>query len=92
MHVYTSVEIEKRLSQLNGWYLDNDAIRKDWIFSDFNEALSFINKIGKLSEEHNHHPELFNVYNRISLRFNTHSAKGITSKDFSIAMDIDGLD
>jgi 4a-hydroxytetrahydrobiopterin dehydratase len=77
---------------MDGWYLDEDAIRKDWTFDDFKDALAFINKIGDLAEKHNHHPELSNVYNKVSLRFNTHSADGITAKDFSIARDIDGID
>lgn len=89
MQVLKSTDINTRLQQLQGWYLDKDAIRKDWTFSDFSEALKFINKVGQIAEKHDHHPELFNVYNRVSLRFNTHSANGITSKDFDIARDID---
>ncbi len=92
MPVLSASEISNKLGRLNGWYLDKDAIRKDWTFEDFNAALSFINKIGGLAEEHNHHPEVFNIYNKVSLRFNTHSANGITIKDFIIAEDIDRLD
>ncbi|HEM49503.1 MAG TPA: 4a-hydroxytetrahydrobiopterin dehydratase [Caldithrix sp.] len=84
-------QIQKELSNLTGWKLDNDAIRRDWEFRDFSEALIFINRVGSLVEKHDHHPEIFNVYNKVTLRFNTHSAGGITTKDFNIARDIDAV-
>lgn len=83
--------IDSKLESLRNWYLDTDAIRKDWKFKDFSEALAFINRVGELAEKHDHHPELFNVYNQVTLRFNTHSAGGITEKDFKIAEEIDSL-
>ncbi len=91
MQVFSTSEVTKKLHELDGWYLDKDAIRKDWTFRDFSAALAFINKIGELAEKHDHHPELYNVYNKVSLRFNTHSASGITEKDFSIAGEIDRI-
>ncbi|MGD9900823.1 MAG: 4a-hydroxytetrahydrobiopterin dehydratase [Calditrichaceae bacterium] len=84
-------EITNRLNELNDWYLDTDAIRKDWKFKDFNEAMTFINRIAELSEHHNHHPEIINVYNKVTLRFNTHDAGGITVKDVKIAAEIDKI-
>ena len=84
-------QINKRLKNLDGWHFDGDAIRKEWQFKDFQEALKFINRIGALAENHDHHPELYNVYNKVSLRFNTHSVGGITDKDFNIATEIDEL-
>jgi 4a-hydroxytetrahydrobiopterin dehydratase len=71
--------------------LDKNAIKKEWTFEDFNQALTFINKIGQLAEKHDHHPEIFNVYNRVALRFYTHTAGGLTEKDFAIARDIDTI-
>jgi 4a-hydroxytetrahydrobiopterin dehydratase len=47
--------------------------------------------IAVICEAHNHHPELHNVYNRVSLRFNTHAAGGLTMKDFAIAAEINKL-
>jgi 4a-hydroxytetrahydrobiopterin dehydratase len=84
-------EINKRLKDFDGWVLDQESIKKEWTFGDFKEALKFINRVGALAESHNHHPELFNVYNKVTLRFNTHFAGGITEKDFKIAKDIDKL-
>lgn len=91
MRKLSSNEIQSELEKLHKWYLDNDAIRRDWKFNDFSEALIFINHIGSLAEKHDHHPEIFNVYNKVSLRFNTHLIGGITNKDFAIANDINAI-
>jgi len=82
-------QIQEKLAGLPGWIRDGDAIKKDWKFQDFDEAMQFINKLAKLAEAHNHHPELYNVYNRVSLRFTTHDAGGLTDKDFKIARAVD---
>ena len=66
----------------------NDIFR-EFIFKDFKESLQFINKIGVLAEEQNHHPELFNVYNKVNIRLSTHDANGVTDKDFNLAKAID---
>ena len=84
-------QVEEKLKKLVNWYLDKDSIRRDWEFKDFVEAIGFINKVAIISEKHNHHAEIFNVYNKVSLRFNTHDAGGITEKDFKIAADINKL-
>jgi 4a-hydroxytetrahydrobiopterin dehydratase len=83
--------INNHLTKLSGWSLKNDAIEKEWIFKDFNEALQFINKMGEIAEKHNHHPELHNVYSKVKLRFNTHDEEGITLKDINIANEINSL-
>lgn len=91
MRVLTEIEINERLLDLDGWSLDQDAIKREWIFKDYSEAMDFINMVAVIAENQNHHPQLFNVYNRVSLRFNTHDAKGITEKDIDIARAIDKL-
>ena len=87
----TNEQINEKLNQLKDWYLDKDSIRRDWEFKDFIEAIGFLNKVAVISEKHNHHAEIFNIYNKVSLRFNTHDAGGITDKDFKIALDINKL-
>ncbi len=87
----SELQVEEKLKKLVNWYLDKDSIRRDWEFKDFVEAIGFINKVAIISEKHNHHAEIFNVYNKVSLRFNTHDAGGITEKDFKIAADINKL-
>ena len=84
-------EIKQYFKDLEGWKLETNAIVKEWQFKDFSEAMVFINQIAKLAEEQDHHPELFNVYNKVVLKFSTHDAGGLTTRDFHIAADIDRL-
>jgi 4a-hydroxytetrahydrobiopterin dehydratase len=88
METYTPQQIEEKLKTLDGWALVNDALEKSFTFKNFKETLAFINKVGLLAEEADHHPEIYNVYNKVMLRLNTHSAKGITNKDFDLAEKI----
>ena len=89
MKVYTKIESKPELEKLTGWKFENSGIEKKFIFKDFKESLQFINKIGVLAEEQNHHPELFNVYNKVNIRLSTHDANGVTDKDFNLAKAID---
>ena len=89
MKVYTKIESKPELEKLTGWKFENSGIEKKFIFKDFKESLQFINKIGFLAEEQNHHPELFNVYNKVNIRLSTHDANGVTDKDFNLAKAID---
>ena len=91
MKVLTNQEINKYLEFLDDWQLDGNAIKREWLFKDFSEAMDFINMIAVIAENHNHHPEIYNVFNRVSLRFSTHDAGGITEKDITIAKEINKL-
>lgn len=91
MAILSIDEIHTHLTRLPGWSLKDNAIEKEWNFKDFNEALGFINKIGDIAEIHNHHPELYNVYSKVKLRFNTHDEGGITQKDIKIATEINTI-
>jgi 4a-hydroxytetrahydrobiopterin dehydratase len=83
--------IKKQLQLLNNWsYVDN-AIEKNYSFKNFAEALLFINKVGAIAEKLNHHPELFNTYNKVKLRLTTNDAHGITQKDFDLAAAVDAI-
>jgi 4a-hydroxytetrahydrobiopterin dehydratase len=84
-------QIEQQMKNIHGWTREDNAIKKDWEFADFTEAMQFINRVAELAEEHDHHPELYNVYNKVSLKFSTHDAGGLTERDFRIATDIDQL-
>jgi 4a-hydroxytetrahydrobiopterin dehydratase len=83
--------IRKELEFLLNWYYINKAIEKEFSFINFAEALVFINKVGAIAEKMNHHPEIFNEYNKVKLRLTTHDAQGITQKDFELALAIDFL-
>ncbi len=84
-------EIQNHFKDLQGWKLEGNAIVREWQFKDFSEAMVFINQVAELAEEQDHHPELFNVYNKVILKFSTHDAGGLTTRDFRIALDIDRL-
>ncbi len=81
------------LESLDGWLLTDDgsAIRKQFKFKNFSEAFSFMTRVAFLAEQHNHHPEWFNVYNRVDITLTTHDANGITIKDLTLAKLIEGL-
>jgi len=81
--------INKQLELLNNWSFVDNAIEKNYSFKNFVEALIFINKVGAIAEKMNHHPELFNVYNKVKLRLTTHDANGVTQKDFDLAAAVD---
>ncbi|MFC5682697.1 4a-hydroxytetrahydrobiopterin dehydratase [Flavobacterium sp. MAHUQ-51] len=91
MSTYNEKTAESLLSELDNWNFFKDGIEKEFLFKDFNQALAFIVQLGMLAEKHNHHPELHNVYNRVSVRLTTHDANGVTFKDFDLAKAIDKL-
>lgn len=84
-------EIKERLSSLKGWQRSGDAIEKSFEFRDFKEAMGFVNRVGDAAEEMDHHPSIEVNYNKVRLMLSTHSAGGITYKDFSLAKKVDGL-
>ncbi len=86
----TDEEIQKSLKTLNGWTRDGDAIERKLVFDSFLDAIAFINRIATHAENADHHPEIFNVYNKVDLRLTTHDAGGLTAKDFALAAEIDG--
>ena len=91
MKKYNKEEVVPMLLNLNDWQFNSDGIEKKFQFKDFTEALGFIVKVGVISEKMNHHPELFNVYNKVNIRLTTHDAGGVTNKDIKLASEIDCL-
>jgi 4a-hydroxytetrahydrobiopterin dehydratase len=88
----TSEELKSELSKLTGWESKGDKIKRDFEFNDFKTALSFIVRVGFDAEEQGHHPELFNVYNSVSISLSTHDAGGkVTEKDINLAKAIDAI-
>ena len=83
----TREEITTSLSGLTGWELSEDhkSIRKDFKFRDFNAAFAFMTRIALAAEKLDHHPEWFNVYNKVEITLTTHSAKGLTMLDIRMA-------
>ena len=84
--------ISNKLEELNGWSWENDRLTKNFEFSNFRDAMSFMVRISYEAEERDHHPQIFNCYNRGSLSVNTHDVGGkVTEKDFALASAIDSL-
>lgn len=83
--------VDKELSSLHEWTLSNTshAIQKKFTFQDFNEAWSFMNRVAMLAEKMDHHPEWFNVYNRVEITLTTHDADGISERDIKMAKEIE---
>jgi len=84
--------VQEKMEKLKNWALERDTIVKDFSFKDFKEALDFVNKIGEIAERHGHHPDIVISYNKVRLSLTTHSEKGLTSKDFEVAEDIDKIE
>ena len=91
MKKYNKEEVAPLLLNLNDWQFNSEGIEKKFQFKNFTEALGFIVKVGVVTEKMNHHPELFNVYNKVNIRLTTHDASGVTDKDIKLASEIDGL-
>ena len=75
----------------NGWKLDErrDAITKEFQFTNFIEAFSWMTKVAFWAEKINHHPEWFNVYRTVSVVLTTHDAKGLSNLDLELAEKMD---
>lgn len=75
-----------------GWKIvDDHHLEKELTFPDFATALAFVNQIGTLAEEDNHHPDLYLGWGKVRITLWTHTANGLTDKDFRLAARIDRL-
>lgn len=79
---------ETAIQSLEGWAVDpgeGDAITRTFRFADFNAAFGFMTRVALRADKHDHHPEWFNVYDRVEVRLTTHDADGVTDKDVDLA-------
>ena len=76
-------EIERRLEDIPGWRLQNDAIVKQFAFAGFPEAVAFVTRLVPGAEGADHHPDITINYRRVTLAYSTHSEGGVTEKDFA---------
>jgi 4a-hydroxytetrahydrobiopterin dehydratase len=83
--------IEQRLAANPDWRLREGKLYRAFLFDNFVEAFGFMTRVALLAEAMNHHPEWFNVYNRVEIRLVTHDADGISARDFELAGKIDRL-
>jgi len=87
----TDEEIKKELANLAGWSVVNDKLHKDFVFKNFIEAFGFMTRAALYIEKMNHHPEWFNVYNKLKVDLTTHDAGGITQNDINLAKTLNSL-
>jgi 4a-hydroxytetrahydrobiopterin dehydratase len=83
MATLTRAEAEARMSAVPGWTLEGNAIRKQFVFRDFPEAVAFVQRLVPGAEAADHHPDVLINYKRVTLTYSTHSEGGLTDKDFA---------
>jgi 4a-hydroxytetrahydrobiopterin dehydratase len=84
-------ELKKAVSSLNGWTVVKGKLHKEYKFADFIHAFGFMATAALAIEKMGHHPEWFNVYNRVTVDLTTHDAQGITAKDIDLASLLDNI-
>ena len=85
-------QVQQELEGRTGWILDGDAVRKEYLLADFASAIAFIVRIGFDAEAADHHPDISLArYKRVTVIFTTHSAGGLTEKDFAGAAASDAI-
>jgi len=78
-------QLQQALDTLEGWQLRDEKLYRDFRFDDFKQAFAFMTRAALWAEQHNHHPEWFNVYNRVEVSLTTHDADGISQLDIDFA-------
>jgi 4a-hydroxytetrahydrobiopterin dehydratase len=73
------------------WRIKEDKLYREFKFQNFVVAFGFMTKVAMLAEKANHHPEWFNVYNKVVIKLTTHEAGGISKRDFDLAQEISKL-
>lgn len=89
MTPYAPEEVRQRLTFFPEWEYRQGSLTREYVFEDFVEAWGFLSQVALLAERHNHHPEIWNVYNRVRLSWSTHEAGGITERDFTLVEEVD---
>ena len=82
-------QAQARMGEFGGWTLDGEAIRKQFVFRGFPEAVAFVSRLVPHAEAADHHPDVLINYKRVTLTYSTHSEGGLTDKDFDGARTAD---
>jgi len=91
MDTLTPEQVDADLATTPGWRLEDGQITTTVTRTDFRDALLFVNAVGYLAEQANHHPDIAISWNTVTLTLVSHSAGGLTVKDFSLARQINDL-
>jgi 4a-hydroxytetrahydrobiopterin dehydratase len=87
----TKEELESAVEALPGWTVSHDKLHREYKFPDFTHAFGFMATAATAIEKMNHHPEWFNVYNKVTVDLTTHDSGGITQKDVKLAKLLETL-
>jgi 4a-hydroxytetrahydrobiopterin dehydratase len=88
---FSPAELEQQMAPLTGWAINDGKLHRQFQFPDFVTAFGFMSSMALVSEAIGHHPEWFNVYNRITVQLTTHDSGGITAKDITWATKANGF-
>ena len=92
MEALAENKIQEALEHLPGWEHTDQSLVKQFEFGDFKEATSFLMRLAFHAEEQNHHPEIWNVYNKVKITLTTHDAGNqVTAKDTELARTIESF-
>lgn len=86
-----AADLATALGRLSGWTAANNEIGKTFVFGNFVEAITFVNRVAELAEAAGHHPNLDIRYNRVRIVLTTHDDGGVSEKDVALAGEIDGV-
>ena len=87
----TPEEIKAKLAELAGWQITGEQLVREFKFRDFQAAFGFMASVALAAEKMGHHPDWSNSYNRVTVSLSTHSAGGLTDKDFDLAAHINRI-
>ena len=87
----SETEIEKEVAELDGWKLVTGKLNRVFQFQNFIQAFGFMTRVALKAEKMNHHPEWFNVYNRVEISLVTHDLNGVSTYDMKLARSINKL-
>ncbi|MHB1457320.1 MAG: 4a-hydroxytetrahydrobiopterin dehydratase [Armatimonadota bacterium] len=87
----STLEIAERIKTVSEWKLIDKSITREFKFATFMEAIDFANKVARLADDRDHHPDICIYYNKVQLKLSTHKVGGLSDKDFELASAIDKL-
>ena len=91
LRALTEAEITDQVASLDGWAVEGGKLHREFQFENFVEAFGFMSRAALVAEKMDHHPEWFNVYNRVVVDLATHDVDGISDRDFELAQTMNGL-
>ncbi len=91
MSLLSNVEANKQLKLLDGWSLDSNAIKKEYIFDSYMNSIRFINLLAEKAEKNNHHPDLVVGWRKINLVFTSHDLGGVTQLCIKMAQEAEKI-